>query len=252
MKILLAKNLSHLRKSVKLSQEDFAAKLEIPRSTLSAYEEGRSEPPYERLLKIADFFHVPVDAILRADLSKNSAANLLKVGRNRLLFPVLVDKDDNDLIEVISKKAMAGYLEGYSDPQFIEKLPVMNLPFKISGKHRAFPIKGDSMPPLKDGSIVVGKFLETLEEIRDGQTYIVLTKDDGLVYKRLYKPGGRTEVLEFRSDNPYYQPYAVKADSILEVWSFVCSLNLTEFKPEDIDMERVIRFLQSYRVEMER
>ena len=107
------------------------------------------------------------------------------------------------------------------------------------------------MPPLKDGAMIVSKYVESLEEIKDGQTYVVLTKEDGLVYKRLYRENKKVaKAFVFQSDNPFYSPYVIGGNDILEVWSFVCSLNITEFKPEDLNMESVIRFLQSYKVEM--
>jgi transcriptional regulator with XRE-family HTH domain len=247
----IATNIRVLRDSKKLSQERLADELNINRSRLGSYEEGRAEPPYDLLVTIADYFHVSIDAMVRADLVKTSPETLMKIGKNRILFPIQVDKNNNDIIEVVPVKAMAGYLNGYGDPQFIEDLPIMNLPFKIVGKHRAFTIKGDSMPPLKDGTIVVGKYVESLNEIKDGQTYIVLTKDDGVVYKRLYhekkKPG---EPYLFCSDNKAYSPYSFLASGILEAWSFVCSLNIGEYKTQDLNMENVIRFLQSQRVEM--
>ncbi|MES2394667.1 MAG: LexA family transcriptional regulator [Bacteroidota bacterium] len=247
----IAKNIRVLRALKKLSQEQLSEKLDISRSRLGSYEEGRAEPSYDLLITIADYFHVAIDALVRADLSKTDPEALMKIGQNRILFPILVDKDNNDLVEVVPIKAMAGYLNGYADPNFIEELPIMNLPFKIIGKHRAFPIKGDSMPPLKDGSIVIGKYLESLDDIKDGQTYIVLTKDDGVVYKRIY-PGKKkgSDTFEFHSDNAVYAPYTVKAENILEVWSFVCSLNIGEFKQQDLNIDNIIRFLQSYRVEM--
>lgn len=247
----IAKNIKVLRELKKLTQEQLAEALEINRSRIGAYEESRSEPPYNLLIRIADYFNISTDALLKGDLSKTNPESLIKIGKNRTLFPITIDKNGNDLIEVVPVKASAGYLNGYSDPQFIEELPIMNLPFKIIGKHRAFGIKGDSMPPLKDNSIAVGKYVESLEEIKDGQSYIVLTKNDGIVYKRLYrKKKNSSGVFEFHSDNPLYKPYTINSDEILEVWSFVCSLNIGEFKPQDINIDNMIRFLQSYRVEM--
>jgi len=247
----IATNIRVLRDLKKLSQETLAEKLEINRSRLGSYEEGRAEPPYDLLVVIADFFNVSIDALVRGDLSKTDPEALMKIGKNRILFPVKVDKDNNDMIEVVPVKAMAGYLNGYADPQFIEDLPVMNLPFKIVGKHRAFTIKGDSMPPLKDGTIVIGKYTESLNEIKDGQTYIILTKNDGVVYKRLYREKKKSgDTFEFHSDNKTYASYSISSKEILEVWGFVCSLNIGEYKPQDLNMENVIRFLQSQRVEM--
>lgn len=246
----IAKNIRILRDMKKLSQEQLAEELGINRSRLGAYEEGRNEPPIDLIIAIAGFFQISIDALIRGDLSKTDPEALMKIGKNRILFPVLIDKDNNDVVEVVPIKACAGYLNGYADPQFIEDLPIMSLPFKIIGKHRAFGIKGDSMPPLKEGAIIIGKYTESLEDVKDGQTYIVLTKDDGLVYKRLYREKKKQIAFEFHSDNTAYHPYSVSSENILEVWSFVCSLNMGEFKPQDINVDSMIKFLQSYRVEM--
>jgi transcriptional regulator with XRE-family HTH domain len=247
----IAKNIRVLRGLKKLSQEQLAEELKINRSRLGAYEEGRNEPPIEILISLSTFFQISIDALIRGDLSQTDPEALMKIGKNRILFPIKVDKENNDVIEVVPVKAMAGYLNGYADPEFIENLSIMNLPFKIVGKHRAFTIKGDSMPPLKDGTIVVGKYVESLNEIKDGQTYIVLTKNDGVVYKRLYREKKKSaEPFLFCSDNKVYASYTVSATDILEVWSFVCSLNIGEYKTQDLNMENVIRFLQSQRVEL--
>ena len=247
----IAKNISVLRGLKKLSQTQLSDELEISRSRLGSYEEGRAEPPYDLLIKIADHFHIAIDALVRGDLSKTDPESLMEVGKNRILFPVIVDRQNHDLVEVVPAKAVAGYLNGYADPEYIEDLPIMNLPFKIVGKHRAFSIKGDSMPPLKDGTFVVGKYLESLKEVKEGQTYIILTKEDGVVYKRLYREDKKSnDVFQFHSDNQNYSPYTVKSENIIEVWGFVCSLNIGEFKPQDLNLDSMIRFLQSFRVEM--
>lgn len=249
----IAKNIRFLREQKKLSQEALADNLGITRARLGAYEESRNQPPIDMLISLSSYFQVSIDALVKADLSKTDLKGQIKIGENRILFPVLVDKENHDCVEVIPEKAMAGYLSGYSDPEFMEKMPVMNLPFKIIGKHRAFTIKGDSMPPLKNGSVVVGRYSESLNEIKDGETYIVLTKEDGIVYKRLFRDKKKgNSSFEFHSDNTYYSPYTVQPENILEVWSFVCSLNIGEFKPQELNVESVIRFLQSYRVEMGR
>jgi phage repressor protein C with HTH and peptisase S24 domain len=129
----------------------------------------------------------------------------------------------------------------------------MELPIKIVGKHRAFTLKGDSMPPLKDGSLVVGRHIDSLADIKDGETYIVQTKNDGIVYKRIYRERNKQpNLFEFHSDNPLYPPYIVQSENIEEIWSFVCNLNIAEFDSHELKLDNVIRFLQSYHVEMVR
>jgi phage repressor protein C with HTH and peptisase S24 domain len=160
----------------------------------------------------------------------------------------MVDKNNNDLVEVVTVKASAGYLNGYSDPEFIESLPLMNLPFRVIGKHRAFPIKGDSMPPLKDGSYVIGKFVESINHIRNGSTYVLITRDEGVVYKRVYRTDNNLQLV---SDNKNYEPYIIHASTVIEIWEFVCNLNMSDTKEEELNLDSIMAMLRSMRVEIE-
>lgn len=225
----------------KWSQEQLAEQLEIPRARIGSYEEERCDPPIDTVIKLSNLFHIAVDALVKCDLSKFDSESFMKVGENRILFPIVIDKSNNDLVEVVTIKASAGYLTGYADPEYIEKLPLMNLPFKTVGKHRAFPIQGDSMPPLKNGCYVIGKYVESINDIENGATYIVITKDEGLVYKRLYKKG---KSIELHSDNANYQPYSIKPSEVVELWKFVCHLNNSDTKDEEANMGNMMRMLQ--------
>ncbi|MEW6470043.1 MAG: LexA family transcriptional regulator [Bacteroidota bacterium] len=248
----IAKNIRHLRMLNGWSQEQFAQKLGISRARVGSYEESRCEPPIALLIRMSEFFHVAIDALVRSDLSKVRPEELMKVGANRLLFPITVDEAGNDLVEVVPVKAYAGYLNGYADPEYVEGLQRMKLPFLPVGKHRAFPIKGDSMLPVKEGSYVVARFVESLSDIRDGRTYVLLTRNEGLVYKRVYSNIKKDKTLMLHSDNKIYQPYKVKAEDILEVWEFTCCLNTSEVREEELNVSSIMQMLRGLQVEMER
>jgi transcriptional regulator with XRE-family HTH domain len=248
----IARNIKHLRSLKKLSQEELADKLNITRARLGAYEEDRNEPPAEILIKISDFFHVAIDALLKADLSKTDLKGLMNIGKNRLLFPIAVDKEGNDLVEVIPVKAQAGYVAGYSDPLYISKLPVMHLPFLPTGKHRAFSIRGDSMPPLKTNDYVVGKYVESIHDIKEGQTYVVLTKDDGIVYKRLANINKKAGTVELHSDNKAYQPYQLSFLNIAEIWKYECTIKLSGYSREEINYDRILAMLRELQIEVKK
>lgn len=244
-------NLKYLRLQKGLSQEQLAESLGITRSRLGAYEENRNEPSIDLLIAISDFFHVAVDALVRGDLSKTSLDGLMKVGKNRMLFPVLIDDDGRDMVELVPLKASAGYLKGYADPEYMERLPRMKLPFLPTGKHRAFPIKGDSMPPIKEGAFVVAKFVERFEDVKNGHTYIIVTKDDGLSYKRVFNLNIKKGFMECHSDNKIYQPYKVNLKDVLEMWEYTCSINLGEYKEEELNVGSIMNMLRNLQVEME-
>ena len=244
-------NIKHLRTLKKLSQERFADELNWTRSIVGSYEEGRSEPPIERLIDLSNYFNIPIDILVKNDLRKSKDTSFIEVGSKRVLFPVSVNENNEDLIEIIPAKASAGYLSGYDDPEYIEQLQKIKLPFLPSGTHRAFPIKGDSMLPVKDGAFVVAKFIEDIQDVRNGRTYVVLTKNDGLVYKRIYLKDDGEKNLLLSSDNKSYQPYIVPKTEILELWEFTCCINTQEYDEKELKLSSIMMMFQELKVELE-
>ncbi|MCU0431363.1 MAG: LexA family transcriptional regulator [Cytophagaceae bacterium] len=245
-----AGNLRHLRSLKKKSQEQLAEDLKLTRSRISSYEEGRSEPPIDILIALSDYFEIPVDVLLRNDLSKSDGKTFIKVAQHRILFPIVVNQQDKDLIEVITEKASAGYTRGYSDPDYIASLPLMQLPFVPIGKHRAFPIAGDSMEPLvRSGSYVVGRFVEQVKELRQGQTYVLIC-NDGMVYKRLDLSAIKEGKLLLISDNPFYKPYYISVEDVLEFWEFTCHINLSNYKPEELNLNSIMAMMRDLQIEL--
>jgi transcriptional regulator with XRE-family HTH domain len=234
-----------------MSQEQLADELGITRSRIGSYEESRSEPNIDMLIQLSHYFRLPVDALVKYDLARVGDKPFIDIGKHRVLFPITVNDENNDNIEVVSVKASAGYLNGYSDPEFIEKLQRMKLPFMPTGKHRAFPIKGDSMPPLSEGSFVVGKFVEDLKTIRSGKTYVLLTLNDGIVYKRVTNQLKEKKSFLLSSDNKVYHPYYVHANEVLEAWEFVCSINTSEYQEDDLNLGSIMNMLRSMQVELQ-
>jgi transcriptional regulator with XRE-family HTH domain len=249
---MIASNIRCLRGLKGLSQESLANELGITRARLVTYESGRNEPSIGVLLKLSEYFQISLDALLKGDLRKTHPEALMKVGKNRLLFPVVIDNEGRDLVEVIPEKATAGYLQGYADPEYIEGLQRLNLPFLPSGKHRAFPIKGDSMPPLREGAYVIGKYVEHADDIRNGSTYILLTRDEGIVYKRVYRDANDPAVWVLHSDNRQYQPYPVNISDILEAWEFTCAIDTQPYKPEELNLESIMLMMREMKIELQR
>ncbi len=223
--IKVNENIRFLRKKKGWTQEKFSKKIGIKRSLVGAYEEGRSDPRLNNLLKMCDVFSISLDNILKKDVSKLPNDQYLKSeDHNVKVLSITVDKFGNENIELINQKASAGYLNSYSDFEFIESLPKFQLPFlNFSGTHRAFEIKGDSMLPLTSGSIVIAKFIENLSFIKNNKTYVLLTKDDGIVYKRVESLENSLKLI---SDNKEYKPYNVPKSDILEIWEAIAFFSL--------------------------
>ncbi len=205
------KNLKYLRKLRGWTQEEFAQKLRIKRSLLGAYEEERAEPRIDVLEVVCDMFKLTLDDLLRKDLS-DSKSNYLARRRAMKLANGRAD------IPFVPVKAAAGYLAGYADPEFIDELNTFTLPMLAGGHYRAFEILGDSMLPTPSGSVIVGEKVDNLEELKNNTACIVVSRSEGIVYKRVQKNTRQKNKLTLVSDNPTYHPYSVNAEEILEMW----------------------------------
>lgn len=204
-------NLKYLRKLRGWTQEEFANKLHIKRSLLGAYEEERAEPRIDVLEAVCDMFKLTLDEILRKDLSDNKANYLAK----RRAMKMSSGKAE---IQFVPVKAAAGYLAGYADPEFIDELNTFTLPMLTGGNYRAFEIIGDSMLPTPSGSVIVGEKVDNLDDMKNNAACIVISRNEGIVYKRVQRNNKQKNKLTLVSDNPIFHPYTVNADEVLEMW----------------------------------
>ncbi len=205
-------NLKYLRKLRGWTQEEFAQKIGIKRSLVGAYEEERAEPNYEVLETVSDLFKVSIDDLLRKDLSETKGSYLAKRRMMKMA-------SEHNVIHFVPVKAAAGYLNGYADPEFLDELNTFTLPMLSGGTYRAFEIVGDSMLPTPSGSVIVGEKVQNLDDVKNNNAYIILSKSEGVVYKRVLKSNRSKNKLTLVSDNPAYQPYNVNAEDVLEFWS---------------------------------
>jgi hypothetical protein len=98
---------------------------------------------------------------------------------------------------------------------------------------------------------VIGKYVERLDDIKSGNTYVVVTRDDGLSYKRLMNVNKKEGTVELHSDNKTYPPYKVKLNEILEVWEYTCSINMHQYKEDELNLDSIMNMLKSLHVEIE-
>lgn len=258
---LFANNLKYLRKAKGLTQDQLADKIGVNRAMIGSYEEGRAVPKVGSLQDIAHYFGVTLDALVGSDLglTSNKADGLqheIQKGTNLRILSTIVDRDNNELITLVPAKASAGYLNGYADPDYVETLPRFSLPFQELAKersYRAFQITGNSMEPIPSGAYIITEYEQDWHNIKDGKPYVLVTRDEGIVYKRVYlHPSGE---LWLKSDNPQYETYSVHLGRILEVWKavgYICttlpesdSVSLTKLSMMVMEMKNEIDQLKS-------
>lgn len=216
--VKINENIRFLRKQLGLTQDQFSQKLEIKRSLVGAYEEGRAEPRLELLQKMAELGGYSVDAFIGKDISAMKPYEK-KLMAARDVVVLTVDEQSRNNIELVPQRAAAGYLNGYSDPEYIRELPRFKLPILKQGTYRAFEISGDSMLPIAPGTIIVGEWVEDINSVKNGKPYVLVTNREGIVFKRIFNYLQDSGKLFLVSDNRQYSPYQIDGSDVIEIWS---------------------------------
>ena len=81
----LAINMRELRTANNYSQQYVSDQIHIARQTYSLYETGKRVPDTETVCRLADLYHVSVDALLFADFSGNQIADAAPMEHNAIL-----------------------------------------------------------------------------------------------------------------------------------------------------------------------
>jgi transcriptional regulator with XRE-family HTH domain len=230
------KNLKYIRKQREWTQEEMANQLQIKRSLVGAYEEERAEPRLEVQEAICALFNISLEEFLFQDLSEKvnagaeSGSGMSYLDRRRSMK---MDKSSSaaPIVPFVPVKAAAGYLAGYADPEFLDELNTFTLPMLAPGEYRAFEIIGDSMLPTPSGSVIVGEKVDSIRDVKNSNTYIVVSNADGVVYKRIITNDDNKNKLTLLSDNPLYEPYQVNSQDIVEVWKAVYIIHKAGAQP---------------------
>lgn len=246
------------------SSKDFADKIEISSSLMTEIIKGRSNAGINPIQKtVIEFPEINAEWLLTGTgemLNSKSKENLTIIygkdnGKEEGKEPnvkkmstngytsftpavVTVDSDNNDNIALVPVPLCAGYLKGYNNPSFIEKLPTFRMPGLNHGVFRMFEVEGHSMfPTLPNKSYVVGQFVENwITGIRDNQVYAVISNEvEGGLVKRCINKIKKYNNLICKSDNRRdYPTQNISPESIKEIWEIKLHLNFQLPDPADI------------------
>lgn len=254
-KIFFAANVKFLRQRKKLSQEALAQQLGVTRAKLAAIEAGNVKAPQpEDYLRFSTFFSIAIDILLKVDLSKLGELKLRELeagndvyikGGNLRVLAISIDKTNQENVEYVPIKAKAGYAAQYSDPEFIASLPKVYLPYLPKGRtYRIFPITGDSMLPIPQGSEILTQYVADWTELKpDTPCIMILKGEQDFVFKMvtLHKEDG---FFELKSLNPLYAPYRVAVEDVLEVWKFYAYTS-KDFPKSPADLEQILQAIKN-------
>jgi phage repressor protein C with HTH and peptisase S24 domain len=212
-------------------QDEFQKKTKINKNIIGQLRSGATKNPSGKTIEFLLKNYNELDA------------NWLMIGQGPMLKTVnpevpgviTVDSDNKENVVFIDIKAAAGYPEGYNNTDFINQLPVYNLPgLSNNVTYRMFEVKGSSMyPALKNKDIIVCEFASR-SSIKDNKIYVINLKDGVLVKLVInnIKKDNTLRLVSINSDdtNDEYKDKVVHADEVLEMWR-VIKVITEPFKP---------------------
>ena len=125
---MISLRLKQLRSEHNLTQTDLANILGIAKTTLAAYEQGKSEPSFETLIKIADYFNVTTDYLIGRDEGKT-------VDLQTLYEEIGLSEDSIALL-----KSLVKCTQEYTYPSLLKANPLQSIDFCLSQGQLSFDL----------------------------------------------------------------------------------------------------------------
>lgn len=136
-----------------MSQMAFAELFDLKRPTLGAYEEGRSLPKLETVIKIAHHFGISIDKMLTEEVTVNQLSkfdDLLLMGDHQNL--------KKDKILFLPADKILNYCKTPDKKTFKTSLSKIEFPFNNISNGMAFQLKEDLNTQYKSGDILITQF----------------------------------------------------------------------------------------------
>ncbi|MCI2229548.1 helix-turn-helix domain-containing protein [Polaribacter sp. MSW13] len=238
----------------KVQKSEIAQKLHIGKSTFSEILKERMNVSIDVIAQFSKEFGFSLEWLINGQGDMKSNTPEPPKIESKTPQVITIDKNNEDNIVLVPVKAQAGYLNGYADPKFIEKLPTYSLPNLRNGIFRMFQVAGFSMlPTLHHHSTVVGQFVENwIDDIKDNRIYVLVTKEHGVVVKRCLNRIEKYGTLYCKSDNRKEFPsFALETQFISEIWEVKMALLHDLADPADLhdkmnDLESEILLIKQH------
>ncbi len=211
------KNIKKIRGVKGLSQQAFAELFDLKRGTLGAYEEGRSEPKIETIIKIANYFSIQIDGLLTSELTVNE---LLKFKGDLTTYAEDVAREQFAYVPCITENTVNDYISLYDKEVFIKELPTIQLPVNPAKEFRGYTVNNLEMTSHDRGfypkDVVIGENVpsDVMKKLNNG-TLVFVVVDDKLIFRRLYITKSNVVL---RADHKNIEDEEYPLSDIKEMW----------------------------------
>lgn len=158
------------------------------------------------------------------------------------------EEKNRQTIELVRQQQVSDYLLKNTQPEYLKKLPVFQLPMLPAGKYRAFEAGDDFAFP---GAVLIGRLISNWLDLTDGQPYLLVTAPKGILYRRVYNQVKIKGVLLLSSDKAGISSFEMPVKEVLEVWEVNAFISLQMPTPA-VSLDRVNQLVTDLQQELER
>ncbi|AFK05134.1 helix-turn-helix domain protein [Emticicia oligotrophica DSM 17448] len=118
-------------------------------------------------------------------------------------------------IQYVRRLQFNEYLVRYSDINFLKTLFSFSIPTLTHGEYRAFEAGEDFS---FEGALLIGSLVKNWHEILDGKNYVLVTKSQGIIYRRVYNQVKIKGTLLLSTDNNRFPSSEIPFTDVIETW----------------------------------
>ena len=215
---------------------ELAEQLGYSKSMISEYVNNRKQVSAALLRRLFEVFPEAKSEQSSGKKGKGSfvAEPVAKYAINKKTDGIILDLGDSLVMHVplVNKYAYAGYLTGYGDAEYIDKLP--RVPFAVDKEHKgnyiAIEVKGESMNDGTRAGYIEGDVLLCREvpnhhwqnklHIKKWD-FVIVTKTDGILIKKISKHNTATGDITLHSLNEDYDDIHMNLHDVAKIFNVV-------------------------------
>jgi transcriptional regulator with XRE-family HTH domain len=176
-----------------------------------------------------------------------------------VVMPTFVEESPRKEIEIPTKNQMTQgniryvrqnqigeYINKARQNDFLNSLPVIQLPNFANGNFRAFEAGSDFA---FQGAMLIGKDKSNFEEIIDGKNYILVTAPHGIIYRRIYNQSKIKGTFLLSSDQSNIPSFELQTKDVLEVWEVKAFVSY-QLPEAQISVDKVKRLIEDLQDEL--
>ena len=208
-----------LRKVLDKNQSDFAEQLNISGNQQGHFETGRNKVPSDYLQKISSTYNARLDWLIEgkgemfADKKQKNIIKQIPISEVSEPETKYKERKPHHGIPLVSVKALGGTgnsvfkIEEKDIQEYYVVPDFTNINFMLR-------VKGSSMyPKYNSGDVVACRIIKESAFIQYGKVYVIATKEQGILIKRLKKSEKKNHILAI-SDNTNYDPFDIPMNEV--------------------------------------